>query len=96
MTRIYRDVIAGATWIERGTGTPICAIDDHGAGVGWQWKAPDPGLLVYDDTLHAVENETIDAALADERKRITDAVTASSVPATAKATIRKIIGEVPE
>jgi hypothetical protein len=93
VTRIYRDTVTGVTWIERGTGTPLVVIHDHGSGVNYQWQPPTMGALVYDDELFAVENETIETALLTERTRIRDAVAASTLPAPAKATVRKIIGE---
>lgn len=91
--RVYRDVPSGVTWIERGSGGPMIVIDDHGSGVSYQWNPPELGTLVYDDQLHEVEHETIKAALLSERIRIRDAVVASTIPAPAKATVRKIIGE---
>lgn len=91
--RVYRNVITGTTWIERGTGTPLIVIPDHGGTTGQQWAAPDSNLIVYDDELHAVERETIDAALVTERNRIRDQVAASTIPAVAKSTVRKIIEE---
>lgn len=91
MTRIYRNVIAGVTWIERGTGTPLIVITDHGDQVQHAWNPPELGTLIYDDELHETERETIDAALLTERTRIRSEVAASSLPAPAKATVRKII-----
>jgi hypothetical protein len=88
VTRVYRDVVAGVTWIERGTGTPLTVVRDHGDSIEHQWHRPEPDTLIYDDELHAVESEGIDT----ERERIRTEVDASSLPATAKATVRKIIG----
>lgn len=92
MTRLYRNPVAGVTWIERGPGTPLIVISDHGSGVDFQWGTPDPNSLIYDDELHAVETEQIDAAVSAERTRIRDEVAASTLPAPAKSTVRKIIG----
>lgn len=96
MTRIYRHVMAGVTWIERGTGTPLIVVSDHGNEVAHSWTIPELGTLVYDDDLHETERETIDAAVLSEQIRIRDQVAASTIPAVAKSTVRKIIeGEGP-
>lgn len=91
--RVYRDPISGTTWIERGAGSPVIAIADHGDEITRQWHGPSVGALVYDDELHAVEHETTDEAVSVERRRIRDLVAAAQIPAPAKATVRKIIGE---
>jgi hypothetical protein len=92
VTRLYRNPVAGVTWIERGPGTPLIVISDHGSGVDFQWGTPDANSLIYDDELHAVETEQLDAAVSAERARIRNAVAGSDIAATAKSTVRKIIG----
>lgn len=94
MTRIYRDMPAGMTWIERGAGTPLIEMSDHGDRVEHRWAAPDPSTLIYDDELHAVEAEQLDAQRERLRVALVDQVAGSDITATAKATVRKIIGEV--
>lgn len=97
MTRVYRNVPNGITWVERGANTPVLALPDHGDPV-WRWMVPDVSTLVYDDELHAVENETIDEhvriALDADHRRIIELVAASKIPAVTKSEIRKLIGEV--
>lgn len=93
MTRIYRHPVNGITWIERGTNVPVLVLPDHGEPL-WRWQTPEPSTLIYDDELHAVENETIDAERERLRTGLVTAVAGSDIAATAKATVRKIIGEV--
>lgn len=94
MTRIYRHTVNGITWIERGTGTPLIVISDHGSGVDFRWDPPPTSTLIYDDELPAVEHETIDAERERLRAALVDQVAGSDITATTKATVRKIIGEV--
>ena len=94
MVRVYRSARTGTTWIERGTGAPLIVVPDHG-DPGYQWITPNMLDLVYDDELHASrgphgENDH----LTDARARLVKAVAESTIPATAKAEVRKIIGEV--
>lgn len=90
MVRVYRDQPLGMTYVERGSGGPVLRVPDHGEA-DQLWNPPPSSLLVYDDELHEVENETLSAA----RERLIRAVGASAdLPATAKATVRKIITEV--
>lgn len=91
MTRVYRDPVAGVTWIERGTGGPVLIVTDHGAPpFDQQWHAPDLSTLVYDDELHGVENDH----LTDTRDRLIKAVAESDLAATVKARVRSMITEV--
>ena len=43
----------------------------------FQWGTPDANSLIYDDELHAVETEQLDAAVSAERARIRNAVAGS-------------------
>ena len=88
--RIYRDVTAGVTWIERGTGVPLIVASDHGSGVGYEWRVPDPQTLIYDDEHHVVEHEQLD----DARDRLIKAVAESKISPTAKSDVRRIIADV--
>lgn len=85
--RIYRDATAGVTWIERGTGTPLVVVNDHGAGAGYEWRTPDPQTLIYDDEIGAVEHSHLDGV----RDRLIKAVAESKIPPTAKAEMRELI-----
>lgn len=94
MTRVYRDAPTGATWIERGAGTPLVLVSDHGDRVEHRWAPPDVSTLVYDDALDAVETEQLDDQRERLRAALVDQVAGADITATAKATVRKIIGEV--
>lgn len=94
MTRVYRDVPTGTSWIERGAGTPLVVVSDHGDRVEHRWAPPDASTLVYDDELHTVEGEQLDAQRERLRTALVDQVAGADITATAKATVRKIIGEV--
>lgn len=94
MTRVYRDAVAGVTWIERGSGPPFIELADHGERTVTRWRAVDPSMLIYDDELHAVESEQLDDQREQFRTALVAAVAGSDIPATAKSTVRKIIGEV--
>lgn len=89
MTRVYRSPRTGTTWIERGTGAPLIVVPDHG-DPGYQWVTPNTLDLVYDDELHAVENDH----LTEVRNQLLKAVGESKIPPTSKADVRRIIGEV--
>lgn len=103
MTRVYRDSVAGKTWVDRGSGTQVLVLPDHG-DPHWQWSAPaEPP--VWDDELHQGQTERIGAAVDAAvratvieanraRDRLIEAVAKADLPAATKATIRKIIGEV--
>ena len=89
MTRVYRSPRTGTTWIERGPGAPLIVVPDHG-DPGYQWITPNTLDLVYDDEHHAAQNDH----LTEVRDRLIKAVAESGIAATAKAEVRKIIGEV--
>jgi hypothetical protein len=93
MTRVYRNVPNGITWIERGSNVPVLALPDHGDPV-WRWMTPDVSHLVYDDELHAVETETIDEERSRLRAALIEAVAESKIPAVSKSDVRKLIEEV--
>jgi hypothetical protein len=88
MTRVYRDPVAGVTWVERGAGSPLLAVPDHGEAQH-QWSRPDARALVYDDEIGQTENDQLDAA----RDRLLAAVGASKIPPTAKHEVRGLIVE---
>ena len=94
MTRIYRNAVRGLTWIERGAGTPLVVVSDHGDRVEYRWAPPAAEVPVWDDELHAVETEQLDAQRERLRTALVDQVAGADIAATAKATVRKIIGEV--
>ena len=94
VTRVYRNSITGTTWIERGAGTPLVVVSDHGDRVEYRWAPPDVSTLVHDDALDAVEREQLDAQRERLRTALVDQVAGADIAATAKATVRKIIGEV--
>lgn len=89
MTRVYRNVVAGVTWIEHGASTPLLAVPDHGEA-SHQWGRPDPSTLVYDDEIGQTENDLID----EMRDRLLALVGGSKIPPTAKSDVRQIIGQV--
>lgn len=91
MTRVYRDQPLGITYVERGSGGPVLRVPDHGEA-DHLWNPPPLSLLVYDDELHAVDNDH----LTEVRDRLLKAVGESKIPPTSKAEVRKIIGEVIE
>jgi hypothetical protein len=88
MTRVYRDVPNAITWLQRGDGSPLVAVPDHG-DPEFRWRIPDPSTLVYDDEIGQTENDQLDAA----RDRLLAAVGASKIPPTAKHEVRGLIVE---
>lgn len=88
MTRVYRDIVAGITYVERGSGGPLLHVPDHGEP-DWQWTAPI-AALVYDDERPAAEHDR----LTEVRDRLLEAVGESKIPPTSKADVRRIIAEV--
>ena len=89
MTRVYRDPANAITWVERGEGSPLVAVPDHG-DPEFRWRVPDPSTLVYDDTIGQTENDHLD----DARDRLLAAVGSSKIPATVKHEVRGMIVEV--
>jgi len=89
MTRVYRDPVNAITWVQRGDGSPLVAIPDHG-DPEFRWRIPDPSTLVYDDVIGQTENDHLD----DARDRLLAAVGSSKMPPVAKAEARALIAEV--
>jgi hypothetical protein len=89
VTRVYRDQSVGITYVERGRGAPAVFVPDHG-DPDYRWEIPTRAGMVYDDELHACENEALD----DARDRLNDLVGKSKLPATIKAEVRKMISAV--
>jgi hypothetical protein len=89
MTRVYRDPVNAITWVQRGDGSPLVAVPDHG-DPEFRWRIPDPSTLVYDDVIGQTENDHLD----DVRDRLLAAVGTSKIPPTSKADVRAIVADV--
>ena len=89
MTRVYRDPVNAITWVQRGDGSPLVAVPDHG-DPEFRWRIPDPSTLVYDDAIGQTEEDH----LTDVRDRLLAAVGSSKIPPTSKADVRTIVADV--
>lgn len=100
MTRIYRALDIGATFVERGTGGGIVIVPDHGGpgDVMFRFRPVDEtdgATLVHDDDEPRTVTGQYAVDVADQVSQILDAlreaIGAAKIPAAVKADLRDAI-----
>jgi hypothetical protein len=87
--KMYRDDVAGVTFLVRDEGSPVIVVPDHGEVV-FRWRPIPPELLRYDSAAGVVAGDQ----LAIIREKLISGVVESKATGPIKADLRALIEDV--
>lgn len=87
--KIYRDDVAGVTYLRADEGAPVIIVPDHGE-VMFRWRPVPPELLRYDSAAGVVAGDV----LATMREKLINSVIDSKATGPIKADLRALIEDV--